>query len=226
MNEKPIIFSGEMVRAILEDRKTQTRRVIKPQPFIYEKSHLASQSELIRDWVRKYPCPYGKPGDRLWVRETWEIHQLDGIMPGSKEYPNICYKADMSTRLLIADKVLDLCKEKFSWRSPIFMPRWASRIMLEVVNVRVERLQDISEEDCIAEGIRPFLRSGLFQMKTMYEVPGLVGTYADGQTDVRVCHSAVDGYSELWDSINAKRGYPWSINPWVWVPEFKRIEAS
>ena len=181
MKERPIIFSGEMVRAILDGRKTQTRRVIKPQPdhiHTFQKGILLPQ---IGD--KEIRCPYGQPGDRLWVRETWAKNNpvLDA---------KVCYRADLMSP--------DLGKP---WKPSIYMPRWASRITLEIVNVRVERVQEITEADVIAEGI------GAFTLAR--------GVLSDAPPDPRW------KFIELWNSINANRGYGWEINPWVWVIEFK-----
>jgi hypothetical protein len=130
MKERPILFSGPMVRAILEGRKTQTRRIVKPQPLC-----IASG-----EWIMNgSACKYGKPGDRLWVRETWWAPRDDVRGEYKREY--IKYAA-----------TLDGMGQP-TWKPSIHMPRWASRINLEVVSVRVERLQNISEEDARAEGI-------------------------------------------------------------------------
>lgn len=215
MKERPILFSGPMVKAILEGRKTQTRRVY----------GLIMDMELDGDesgagWE---PCPrswpYGVPGDRLWVRESFqigyptgsvgdewigdELAEVDGPLP--KEKPedfgfwwNAYYKADDP----------EMCSW---WRPSIHMPRWASRITLEIVRVHVEQLQEITPENAEAEGMRQFWvnldgdETGCFE----------VGKFQDS--------SIVDAYMELWDSLNAKRGYPWVFNPWVWVIEFKRV---
>jgi len=167
MKERPILFSGPMVRAILEGRKTQTRRIVKPQPLRDRGVMAFNDGEH-----PQMRCPYGKPGDRLWVRETW--------CPDVEPY-TFRYKAD-------GDEPLE------RWRPSIHIPRWASRITLEVVSVRVERLQNISEDDALAEGI------------TLVER----GT------------SPVDQFNKLWESINGPGS--WEANPWVWVVEFKRIE--
>ncbi len=198
MNEKPILFSGEMVKAILDGRKTQTRRVVKSQP-----------PEGYRQWGRcingniaftDHPLqgekgnvihvkgPYGDEGDRLWVRETCAI----GI---NDDCDLVCdYMADGKR------KWFDLTpeNEKYSAtyindgkRPSIFMPRWASRITLEITGVRVERLQDITDDDAKAEGV------------------GGVGTFG-----------------VLWNEINAKRGHSWDTNPWVWVIEFKKVSEA
>jgi len=207
MKERPIIFSGEMVQAILDGRKTQTRRVVtrigSAKEFIETVdgiNKLVDVQSLLSMKPNQYPqeargrCPYGRPGDRLWVRETWGLHpdldgQLkdDGLTPGSidNEGFHIGYKADGSGAY---------CIEK--WRPSIFMPRWASRILLEITDVRVECVQDISYQDMVAEGL-----------------------YPTGKLDCLVA------FESLWDSINAKRGYPWSSNPWVWVIKFKMTES-
>lgn len=194
--ERPILFSGPMVKAILEGRKTQTRRVIKPQPqnrgvlntvwgFGVRNSDPDNFSAHIRKpdgedvWVR---CPYGRPGDRLWVRETW-----------GRYYPfepvKLAYRADNP-------------EEHPKWKPSIHMPRWASRITLEITNIKVQRVQDISHDDAVAEGFS-------------YVEP--CAEYPHGKTWGRL------GFSQTWDKINLERGYGWEANPWVWVVEFKKI---
>jgi hypothetical protein len=208
--EHPILFSGEMVRAILDGRKTQTRRTrgleqMNQHPDLYDKTMVDPDGKLLMhhkdgSWVINWgKSPYGVPGDKLWVRETWGVHQLDGVVPGHKEYPNILYRADNSTRLVICDMVWKYVEDKFHWRPSIFMHRWASRILLEVVSIRVERVKDISNADAQAEGV------GWWQP---------VG----GEKDYRL------EYSMLWDRINGKKN-PWSSNPWVWVVEFREVRA-
>lgn len=209
VREKPILFSGEMVRAILEGRKTQTRRAMKPQPpewagkldsvvdpwaefhgahpkgtcFHDECAHIEGQSKI------SYACPYGVPGDRLWVRETWRVPGDCGIEKVSTSTcrgpKDVEFRADFSGDYL----------EVREWRPSIFMPRWASRITLEITEVRVQRVQEISHEDAIAEGC--------------YEVPG--------KTWGRL------GFQQLWESINLKRGFGWDSNPFVWCVSFKRL---
>lgn len=186
--ERPILFSGEMVRAILDGRKTQTRRVMMPQPNpitgtpVRGKVYTSGWFEdgPAPDYVYKL-CPYGQTGDRLWVRETW---------------------ADCDPIRFRADLFRGLWKDNDQvWKPSIFMPRWASRITLEVLRVRVERVQDISEVDAKAEGVDlscgPMVHSDYPNYKRTYH--------------------------QLWDSINVKRGYPWASNPWVWVIEFRRL---
>jgi hypothetical protein len=184
--ERPIIFSGPMVRAILDGSKTQTRRVMKPQPL--------SAGPGV--------CPYGRIGDRLWVRETWNTVNPEG------EPTSILYKADGSVMYrpfpsAEAGWKAEQDAESLDaqrWNTPIFMPRWASRITLEVTDVRVERVQEISEEDAKAEGVKP----------DPNERP-----YVE---DFR------EDFEHLWDSINAKRGHSWESNPWVWAITFRKLE--
>lgn len=180
MNEKPIIFSNEMVRAILSGQKTQTRRIIKPQPRVKSK---CPATEM---WFKDIQCRYGKPGDRLWVREAWNFISDEIIV--------LAYRADDETQI---DK----------WRSPILMPREASRITLEIIDVRVERLQEIKAIEVISEGIQ-------FEQHAEFENGGL--TPCD---EIRAWQMFADG----WDKLNAKRGFSWDSNPWVGVIEFKKI---
>lgn len=217
MREHPILFSPPMVRAILEGRKTQTRRAISH----FDGSTYALDPANVRwqfnegsddqrvDWRNKwyaYPknsgssafpvyglrCPFGQPRDRLWVRETW-------APCGKQSYPAadmVRHGDDGAIHRATWDR-----SPPSRWRPSIFMPRWASRITLEVTGVRVERLQEISEEDALAEGVirRPI----------------------EGEPDLSL--PARDGYQWLWDTLNAKRGFGWEKNPWVWVVEFKRV---
>lgn len=174
MKERGIIFTGESVRAILDGRKTQTRRVCLG----------AREQSTAHDW-HPSRCPYGVPGDRLYVKETWAQ---------SEATAGIVYRADAET-----------VEGVYKWRSSMFMPRWASRITLEVVAVRVERLQEIIEADAKAEGVTPF----------EYDPEG------DCWTDSKDVHRSAFEY--LWDSINRERA-PWASNPWVFVISFRRCE--
>lgn len=215
MKERPILFSGPMVRAILDGRKTQTRRVIKPQPYCptpegdyypdpYAKTHYwcfwgkRGTDAHNKCSVPLFRCPYGQPGDRLWVRETWATDsQVDNVMPRdlSKGEP-IYYAASNVWRTTGCQPIL-----RGKLRPSIFMMPWMSRILLQVTNVRVERLQDISEADVISEGVRD-LGNGFGEFN-----------HARGMQRA-VFHHA-------WEQINGPES--WDANPWVWVIEFKRV---
>lgn len=230
--ERPIIFGAESVLAILEGRKTQTRRVVKPQPA--EVSPGAGRTPGLVRLRASDPClsthgdacPYGKPGDRLWVRETWQLFDpdIDPISPerfGARapydgvddERPirwTTCYASDGP----LAHPTLGAAR----WRSPIFMPRWASRITLEILRVRVERLHEIDEEDACAEGVG-------YTRLPLVGAHGTTVAHVGGWPTEVVGATARDAFAIGWDSINGKRA-PWSSNPWVWVLEFKRVEAG
>lgn len=214
MRERSIIFSGPMVRAILDGTKTQTRRVMKHQiqhvvvPGIGPM--LAIQKPKSKDrWL--WPnarqevidaCPYGRPGDRLWVRETWSDCTKGACAMGGTKYETPWYRADADAYGLLGhDGIGPVYTEELKWRPSIHMPRWASRITLEITDVRVERVQDISEDDAIAEGIT-----------------GNAGG-AWGREGL------IEDFADLWGSINAARGHGWDANPWVWVVEFRRVRA-
>ncbi len=235
MTDRPILFSAPMVRAILEGRKTQTRRVVKggemaAVPFDRIPSEEIESLELRgwREWIPLHlgpPCPYGQPGDRLWVRETyrigaWKKNKLGALVsvacdyrasPELKKTPWVSPSALQCA--LIVPKLMDELEECYffeeglnttwppgdsplPWKPSIHMPRWASRITLEITNVRVERLQDISNADALAEGI----------------VDNAHPDYGFGPRQE---------FKELWTSINGPES--WAANPWVWVIEFKRI---
>ncbi len=198
MKESPILFSAPMVRAILAGRKTQTRRVIKGSTEFkgpYNPAYLEAHKHA-KGWASI--CPYGVPGDRLWVREG-----LDGIFGC-----DAVYKAD-GLRLVdaLGWEVWDGGhKLRLGDVSPMFMPRWASRITLEVTEVRVERVQDISEADAKAEGPQASR-----DLADFADSPECIGSNIYRST-----------FQELWDSINGKR-HPWSSNPWVWAITFKVV---
>jgi len=232
MTDKSIIFSAESVRAILEGRKTQHRMVVKYQfpgaetvefgmyhPIGIDKHGIAYPKELqFGAWSDNadIKCPF-EIGQKLWVRETWGIgcrpHPYSGWVDG------IEYKADelfidddkVSLPLNVIDD-RDLEKyESDGWKSPVHMPRWASRLSLEVTDIRCERLQDINEEDAVAEGITDggCLNCGC------HEPCGCDNPQPDRR----------DAYTWLWDTTNAKRGYPWDSNPWAWVIDFKEVSV-
>lgn len=205
--QRPIIFSGEMVRAILDGRKTQTRRAVKPQPpSEIKKVRIAryghyeiTDSGSKRHIIKKSPF---RVGQNLWVRETWaKVFQTEP--PYGEETPYIIeYRSDTGNPY--PGEWPEECKDDEHcgrWRPSIHMPRWASRLALEVTGVRVERINEISNANAIAEGC-------------------LGGPSVPGYSE----QNHADPYEEfaaLWDSLNAKRGYSWDSNPWVWVVEFK-----
>ena len=200
MREIPILFSTPMVQAILDGRKTMTRRIIKPQPLWVAEPSIPFKTEDA-DPKGIIKCPYGEPGDRLWVRETW----ADNI-PGC---PNgITYRADH------IDPKGDGPANPIKWKPSIYMPKEIARIWLEVTNVRVERLQEITEEDARREGFEPIpcdcSNRGAF---------GCTDCMNTGVTE-----PAMLEFIDTWDSIYSKRGYGWDTNPWVWVIEFKAVE--
>lgn len=200
--ERPIIFSSPMVRAILEGRKTQTRRIVKfggqgmpqsvsPEYSIeedlsspYAKNVRVEHGHIVCDWMTGrfstlVKCPYGVPADRLWVRETWRP---------AKMRHGLIYRADFSR----AD-----CPELLKWKSPLFLTREASRITLEITDVRVQRLHDISEDDATSEGV-------------------------DAIPQAPAALTRKTAFAGLWNHINGKRA-PWESNPWVWAITFKRV---
>lgn len=199
--ERPILFSGPMVRAILEGRKSQTRRIVREQdiPFVTNVTH----QYLSGEWDQR-PLPYGQIGDRLWVRETWrETENMWGYKADNLVRP----KALKNTDALISffSQHCTTPVDALKWRPSIHMPRLASRLLLEVTNVRVERLQEISVNDALEEGIT----RNRYGCHRHNEIGG--------------CVTMIEGFMELWDSINAQRGYGWDTNPWVWVVKFKRV---
>jgi hypothetical protein len=205
MTEHPIIFSGAMVRSILSGTKTQTRRVVKG---LIKQDESPCNIRLYDGEWQQYGaggvwltlrCPYGVPGDKLWVRETWRecgsAQMADGKpIPGLSRY-EVAYRADESW------------DEESRWRPSIHMPRWASRITLEVTEVRVQRVQSISNSDARAEGCSNSFYDGYDFSFLAYEAT-----------------PAIANFRRLWDSINAKRGFGWLENPWVFAVSFKRLE--
>lgn len=238
MRERPIIFNADMVRAVLDGRKTQTRRIMKVQPSAdFCPMNMELETDFNARWYTPgmvdkdgylqpakkqvfgvasegegYTCPFGAVGDRLWVRETWSEDFAN-------YYPNdrVWYAADDDRRLdiEIVDGVRGIYSPEsdvhvpFRWRPSIHMPRWASRITLEITCVRVERLQDINEADARAEGVEQ-LRGGFWRH------------YQPGWTQHQL--SARGSFVTLWKSIYGEES--WQANPWVWVVEFKRMEVK
>lgn len=211
MRERPILFSGPMVRAILAGAKTQTRRVIKPQPELGDKMGfrwrgwmygIGQDDRETNSNFAHSSCHYGRPGDRLWVRETW-CHTGSGVWSIDEAYlaqdGHVIYRAD------------NTAWSGTKWFPSIHMPRWARRITLEITNIRVERVQEITNADAWQEGI---------------EAPRLPITEPDGYQHQAQGWEGIYSFRQLWDSINASRGYGWEVNPWVWVIEFRRIVTA
>jgi hypothetical protein len=200
MKERPIVMTAESVRGILAGRKTQTRRVIKPQPTTWGtvKRQPFTRDEQPGIWSplsdnsENVKCPYGVPGDRLWVRERFQRCGCDGcqaVWPKRGPHGISGYYATYPG------------PNGAFFRSMIFMPRWASRITLEITEVRVQRVKDISKEDALEEGC------------------GFDFNDEQGPQIPRI------NFSVIWDDINKKRGSGWDSNPWVWALTFKRVEA-
>lgn len=233
MKERPILFSGAMVRALLDGSKTQTRRIVKPHPiensrfdggaYISQPKRTFSPQQVSGDISVKSNyihlcCPYGQPGDRLWVRETGRGEELDSGIDGVR------YQADdffrpiddtrsaainwlkLNTYARLSAEGSALGSQLGRWVPSIHMPRWASRITLEVTGVRVERLQDISEADARAEGVT---------IEEQHTTGYCAGEYLP---------PSIRAYRDLWESINGAGS--WDANPWVWVIEFRRIEQD
>jgi len=223
MTERPILFSGEMVRAILNGRKTQTRRVVirvnglgkvsdfgrsaMPGETRWEMrdSHAMWNDLAHRSLLER--CPYGIPGDLLWVKEGYQIiadDQDDRVQFRYAASPDSVYTGYLS------DHDLGLWrKRKYPYRNSPgrFMYRSLARILLEVTDIRVERVQDISEDDAVNEGIRVMIEDHIWYC-------------ADGEHTTR---EPIYAFETLWDSINADIGYGWDVNPWVWVVEFRSL---
>lgn len=226
VKERPILFSAPMVRAILEDRKTVTRRVFKPHQIpewspedpemgmghewhaIGQKDRRygfmvsgATAQECAEQLISCRACPYGQSGDRLWVREAWVADaQVDAVTPRDlSQGEPIQYPADGAVRQTGCSMITP-----GKTRPSIHMPRWASRILLEITDVRVERLQDISRADIRAEGL---------------QCPPELGS-DDVSPNYRDWYPAA--WRDLWESINGAES--WKANPWVWVVEFKRVQ--
>jgi len=216
MEERPIIFSALLIPGLLDGSKTQTRRTrgleeINKNPDRWEYMRTNADGRALFWVVTDDPepdiekrvilvnCPYGQVGDRLWVRETYypcldEDQHLRG---------DCVYKTDEDAHIV----------SKGEWRSPMFMPRWASRILLEITEVRVERLQEISEADAIAEGV---------ERDNYNESQGWRNYFSVGCLSV----SAVESFYSLWNRINWKRGLNAGVNPWVWVLGLRRVSEE
>lgn len=224
MKIAPILFNSDMVCALLDGRKTQTRRIVKPQPFIdaqgnfvwgnrnfgqdFSGPHIKKLIEWNHGGGRVGFCPYGQPGDLLWVRETWaQVGSCDpGYLTYRATYPD-CLPPGLE------NVPADIHDAGERWRPSIHMPRWASRITLRLTDVRVQRLQEISEPDVVAEGITKRPHKGHFAYH-----------YDGGAPHGHATHTGA--WRMLWDSINAKRGLGWDVNPWVWALLFEVIRAN
>ncbi|EIU5246556.1 TPA: hypothetical protein L4623_001513 [Pseudomonas aeruginosa] len=204
--ERPILFNDQMVRAILEGRKTVTRRIAKPVKHpdlgnIYAPGALVLEHEP--QHVVDRACPYGQPGDRLWVREAWQGPLISDEeqaanqswwkdMTKFQDQAHCAYRASGDNNEYVDPDGYFHCK----WKPSIHMPRWASRILLEITAVRVERLQDITPNQCIAEG-----------------------AWREKDKELGRGQEAIAAFADLWRST----GGDWDANPWVWVVEFKRV---
>jgi hypothetical protein len=232
-----------MVRAILDGRKTTTRRVAIPRyddrtPCEHwQGDNSGMGATMFRHCCHGSEgrgCPHGVVGDRLWVRETWNIHRIDSRYDGERyvyQDAHIGYVADNSTSIIHRDHPSKLARAIKGNRPSIFMPRWASRITLEIVSVKVERVQEISEEDAKAEGVEQQIAHGNPLGWKNYLWHGDFGSYGMGNKtsdswpyQFSTYDSAVGCFSSLWHLINAKRGYGWGVNPWVWAITFKRVK--
>ncbi|HGF0160801.1 TPA: hypothetical protein ACGBXG_003774 [Klebsiella variicola] len=214
MTERGMIFNGEMVRAILDGRKTQTRRVMNVQPESNQFGLLHITSSTKRSDIGKYhwaesnatgnhvrsklfSCPFGAVGDRIWVRESFFPAPLEmQYTPPRKTMWNIAYRDGVQMEKLAPAEYNPLIYNYERWTPSIHMPRWASRILLEITDVRVERLRSMSQDDARAEGV----------------------IAASGPMEAGLA------FRELWDSIYGEES--WKANPWVWVIEFKRVEGG
>lgn len=211
MKERAMLFNAPMVRALRNGSKTQTRRIFtaKNGGVWPNKNDFPGMNQILRS------CPYGQPGDRLWVRETWRTDaMLDDNAPSTFNGWPVKYEADgcMLQHGAFYGRV------DGKTRASIHMPRWASRILLEIVSVRVERLADISEADAIAEGVEPlnFPFAGIQPHWRNYQA--LVGGNWEWSED-----SPIKSFQTLWQQLEGP--CIWLTNPWVWVIEFKRVTA-
>jgi len=234
VKERPILFSAPMVRALLAGTKTQTRRVVKgdivshsdgSKRRVFMDRDIAEVNALLKERqdspLKRVACPYGQGKDRLWVKETWRTGtRLDAMSPSQIEQKcrdagydkgaccPVRYLADGHTTQW-GDRDTDDFGHFGKTRVSIHMPRWASRLTLEIVSVRVERLNDISEADAIAEGVTAVSSGGVTLFTT---------------TGVNCFQTAKDAYAALWESINGPGS--WDANPWVWAVEFRRSDGN
>ena len=196
MKSRPILFSGPMVRALLDGSKTQTRRAWRDQP---------PPGVRVAYAPGQTKCPYGQPGDQLWVREAWGLHAYGDDTDWHKETVT---SQDLDDNIIAYRADWGPLQQSCHWRPSIHMPRAISRITLEITDLRVERLRDISEADALAEGVTPY--------------PNHPGRFLSGHRPGLNFPSAVAAYRDLWEAINGPG--TWDANPWVWVVEFRRIK--
>ncbi|HBC7359392.1 TPA: hypothetical protein KE230_000222 [Klebsiella oxytoca] len=229
MKERGMIFNGEMVRALLDDRKTQTRRPIKWKQTRFteigeredgSKWPWSEDAEHACDFW--HPCPFGAVGDRIWVKETFaalEPGSYEQVKPQEGHCQDLRYAA--TDRLAKSDADI----RGYKWVPSIHMPRWASRILLEITDVRVERLNAISEEDAIAEGMQgvicPCCKGDSEYSTSQYDAETLAVV---DEIPCRACESNRSKFFTLWDSIYGYGQH--CIGEWVWVIEFKRVEGG
>ncbi len=210
MKESPIPFKGDMVRAVLSGQKTQTRRPMKPIP-VYPDAFGGLRREIhdgqVHFWAsgaelpaHKFRCPYGQPDDRLWVKETHARHP---------QFAEVAYRAD-GEEFEDADGFTWHPK----WTPSIFMPRALCRIILEITDIRVERVQNITSDGAIAEGAYEVRKVGDDIAHATWTMDGLDWRYDTPR----------EAFAATWDSLYAARGLGWDVNPWVWVVTFKRAE--
>ncbi|EIW9048373.1 TPA: hypothetical protein OS528_004314 [Klebsiella pneumoniae] len=213
MKERGMIFNGEMVRAILDGRKTQTRRPIKWKQTRFteigeredgSKWPWSEDAEHACDFW--HPCPFGAVGDRIWVRETWARYNID------QNSHDLAYRATTPA----------YWPEEGRWRPSIHMPRWASRILLEITNVRIERLNAISPEDAESEGLECTNFTGFGDEPGLPSYPE-PDVYFD-PLKKQWKEYPPEAFAGLWESIYGEGS--WKANPWVWVIEFKRVEGG
>jgi len=251
MKERPILFNAQIVQAILEGRKTQTRRIIKwpgknkpadirknPDNDHWYKDFIWSMRTYNGVWADYKNdrflefCKQGKPGDRLWVKETW-------CDPSSEGYP-IMYRAECENGVYYwgcdDEGPVFVPEKNYKWKPSIFMRREYSRILLEIIDIKVERIQDISEEDAKAEGVESLDSEIEYENRDYTICPACGGTRLVNSigmgggvifdTDCFKCDTHKKRFMHLWESINKKRGYGWDVNPWVWVINFKLLEVK
>lgn len=240
MKQRPILFSTPMVQAILEGRKTQTRRIVNPQELSHTRWRYCGHSKdgehevprpvdgprphdrwywwrnnISHDWILQ--CPYGEPGDILWVRETWQHAKSTHCHCPQSSEPSPCdewsngigCRSNRGKVVYAADGASEVL-----WKPSIHMPKEACRLFLRIKSVRVERLQDISEQDAIAEGVQYWADD--------HDTELLDATFRNYKTGERNLVTSYSSFQSLWQKINGDES--WGSNPWVWVIEFERIE--